>query len=180
MYGFETSHEPTDVTPGTALPIWRPSGKGNQCCYITSSDWIGVYTHWSRGRTIPCHKTGCEPCKEGCGRRWIGFLGVWSPRTGGHRLWAFPAGPLSTLAAGLRERSTLRGLEVIIMRGNNKPNGPVLIRLVSAPVEGLTLPDEPDILACLGRIWQTADEGKADGKTGYSTDVVVFGPKRAG
>jgi len=172
MDEYSTAHIPTDIPPGTALPIWRPSARGQNGSIITSPDWIGLYTHWHGGRTVPCRRQRCKPCEEKLGRRWGGFIGLWNPRSGSQVLWHFPPGVVPTLTAALKQRGTVRGLEAVILRTNARPNGPVLLRLLGNDQQGMVIPDAPMIWHCLCRIWQL--ESPMEDMTGAVPQSVPF------
>lgn len=59
-----TSNVPPDPR-GPAFPIVRtPPGRAFSAI-ITSPDLVGCYTHYFKGRTVPCEGAGCTLCAKG-------------------------------------------------------------------------------------------------------------------
>lgn len=50
---------------GPAFPILRTPPGRSISAIITSPDLIGCFTHYYKGRTVPCEGTGCRLCLNG-------------------------------------------------------------------------------------------------------------------
>jgi len=138
---------------GPAFQIRRtPPTKPLEGC-ITSHELLGCYTHYYRGRTIPCEGSDCPAHADGVPFRWHSWATVFDPRTGDHFLFEVTAKAGDPLILYRKTYNTLRGCHFLAKRIGDKPNGQVIIRTQPADLTKVTLPDPPNVLAILAIIW---------------------------
>jgi hypothetical protein len=121
-----------DQIPRKSNTLWvlvtKASQKHEILCYAPK--WDGYWTHYTPDGTVPCYKDR-ELCFKQCdeaSRRWYGFIHGYSHR---HKKQVFA----QITAVGAREirealaaGTSLRGLEIVITRGNG-PNAHVHVEV---------------------------------------------------
>lgn len=120
---------------------------------ISSTDLIGCHTHFYRNRTIPCEGNRCPACNDGYTARWHAWVGLYLRRRAQHVLFEVTAAGSEHLARYADHYGSLRGADLKATRPNGKPNGRVQIVLMPGDLNGIQLPDPPDVLAALSKIW---------------------------
>jgi hypothetical protein len=138
----------------TACPLLRARPGHTIKGIITTTDAIGAYTHYWRGRTTICLYPTCEPCSMSHAARWYGFLHLWNPDS--NKTAIVEITPSCTLALDewLAKFGTLRGAKATIQRANTKPNSRVDITLTAALYAPENLPHPIDLQAQLCRMWE--------------------------
>lgn len=147
------SSTPPSDPRGAALPLVRtPSGRG-LVAIVTSEDLIGCPTHFWGGRTVPCEAADCKPCSEGLPWRWHAWLSAWSPND--HRAFIFEstARVAEIFVAYRTTHGTLRGCKFRAQRRTTSPNSRVYLECQPADLQGIRLPEAPDLIKCLSIIW---------------------------
>ena len=130
---------------------------------ITSPDLVGCFTHFHKGRTIPCEQEACEACKAGIPFRWHAYQSAFVKETALHCLFECTAQAAEHFTDYRAAHGQIRGCQFEARRYNSKPNGRILIRCRPADLTGLYLPDPPDLVKCLGILWGfPADDVVAD------------------
>lgn len=115
-----------------------------------------VYTHYYRGRTIPClnNKSLCEGCQALSVRRFNGFLGCWD--CNGDKLMIFH---LTKEACKEHKRRfddakcDLRGYACKVVRLWRKSNARARLHIDDNRLPLENLPPPFPLLKCLVRIW---------------------------
>lgn len=147
------SNAPPEDPRGFALPLVRcPTGQGLQGI-VTSLDLIGCATHFFGGRTVPHERDNCEPCKNGHTWRWHSWLAAYSPRQHDCFLFESTARATQVFVKYREAHGTLRGCQFRAQRRTGARNSRVYLECQPAHLEGLVLPEPPDLLKCLSFIW---------------------------
>ena len=158
------------------LTLLRTPAKGKTGGIITSHDVIGTDTHYWGGRTVKCEDDTCEACAAGIGKRWHGYVGVYNPSLHKHFIFEFTQGAGEPFARHIELTKTLRGCAFKAERNGRRPNSPVLITTWPANLDGVALPDPPDIVAIMSMIWGVpATSLKATGRKEYAKKLVLDG-----
>lgn len=138
---------------GPAFQIQRTPpvkpGKG----IVTSHDLVGCYTHFYRGRTIPCDRPTCQACNDGIPFRWHAYMTVYNPTNQDHFLFEVTAQAAERFTDYRDTYGHLRGCQFIATRVGNKTNGRVMINTQPADLATIVLPDPPNLLAVLAILW---------------------------
>lgn len=160
----------SDPAPSDGGPVWgaRPDW--------SSGDWLPIvraklgYTvravavnelietvqiHWVDGRTVP-HLAGgaCPACQDGFTPRLVGYVGGCLPATLRSCLIEFPARCLiEWTRRGGENPPRLRGMEVILRRTQDRPNGRVEFEVHRWRGDAARLPGPVDVRSALLRIW---------------------------
>ncbi len=144
---------PPDDPRGRGLELKRcPPGtplKG----IITCDDVVGCPTHFWGGRTIPHETEDCEPCLNGIGWLWHGYVSAYTPSLKMHFLFEMTARCVEPLTEYRLKNPSLRGCSFIAHRPSGKPNGRVYLKTTTIDLDSYTLPRSPDIPAVLAMIW---------------------------
>jgi len=120
---------------------------------VTSSNLIGLHTHYFGGRTTPCLDTECKPCSSGFSSRWHGYFGVWLAGKPRHVLLEMTATPSLALQNYHDLHGTIRGAEIEVKRLGRRQNGRVQCTVWPADLSKLVIPPEPIILPALATLW---------------------------
>lgn len=147
------STDPPEDPRGFALPLVRcPAGQGITGI-VTSLDLIGCPTHFFGGRTVPHEKDNCEPCKHGIPWRWHSWVGAYSVKQHGSFLFESTARVTKIFVAYREAHGRLRGCKFRAQRRTGARNSRVYLECQPADLDGITLPEPPDLLRCLSFIW---------------------------
>lgn len=129
-------------------------GKGLSFVAV-SDEHEGVVTHWIGGKSVRCSEEECICQTSPIEGRWRGYIaGV---RHGASKLYLFE---FTTSCAPdfkdfLRIHHTLRGTTVSLKRTSSKRNAKMRCAFSDAQVREADLPDPPDLVDLLARIYQT-------------------------
>lgn len=147
----------TNVAPaeprGPALPIRRTPAHTALVAIVTADDLIGCYTHFWKGKTMPCERHECEACEHGIPYRWHAYLSAVDTRDGLHFIFECTAQASEHFTTYRNAHGSLRGCCFEARRLNNRPNGRILIRSKPADLTKQTLPAGPDLTQCLAILW---------------------------
>ncbi len=138
---------------GPAFPILRTPAFKPIAGVVTSEDLVGTFTHFWKGRTMPCEQEACEACKSGIPYRWHAYLSAWTISTGLHFIFECTAQAAETFTDYRDAFGTLRGCNFIAQRQNQKANGRVLIQTKPYDMKTNVIPVPPDIIKCLSILW---------------------------
>lgn len=165
---------PEESAAPLGLPVVRAPHKGCLVLTILSDHVLGCWTHFYRRRTQPCMGAECTICPHENTRRWYGWIIGYDVVRREKKLMEIPASVAINLRAYRAERSTLRGHSLKLFRKNDKSNGPVVGAIGQPKIDLSLLPECPDIVSLLCRLWQikslTADEVKRSNLEVYNTD----------
>lgn len=145
-----------------ALPGWelkRPGARGRVTAVLLSHDIIGHDTHYWGGRTRPCTGETCDACRANNATRWHGYLAATDEGLQARWIIEITAPAANQIDRIFRERRTLRGFVLILERRNQKPNGPISVKGYQGVLQNDKLPDCPDMIKKLCRIWEVHDVG---------------------
>lgn len=142
-----------DDAKGVGLPIRRTPARRPLRAIVTSEDLVGTYTHFWKGRTVPCEKPDCEPCNKGMPYRWHAYMTCWEPDAALHFLFEVTAQAAEHFVSYRDAYGTLRGCFFQAARWRSTPNGRVLIRCKPDDMLARRLPNPPDLIAVLSVLW---------------------------
>lgn len=148
-------------------PLLRVSPAGLRAIITLSGDLLGLYTHYYRGRTIPCRDRECPGCDADHAPRWHGYLWVYSPRTKAIGVLEVTAAAVLPLDKWFRLHRTLRASELTLERVPKKPNGRLFVAVAQSPYNSEDLPTPPPLRRVLLNIFglkhlPDADQPAAD------------------
>lgn len=163
MIEFNTAPPPT--TPDQTFTLRRLGTQPIEG-WITSTNVVGVYVHYWKGRTRPHTKNAtCEACENGNVPRWKGYLTLWNARTASHWLQEITPAAYDGIKVGLNAHGELRGHGLTLARTNHKNNAPMKATVWEKTIDLRTLPPGPDIIKILFRIWDIPEWSNAACKT---------------
>lgn len=142
------------VSPeGPAFVLLRTPANKPITAIVTSEDLIGCYTHFYKGRTIPCHGVTCPAHKANIPYRWHAYFAAYRAADGVHFIFETTAQAAVTFVEYRDVNKSLRGCSFIATRMNKRPNARVIIRTKPADLRGILLPTAPDVQKCMSIIW---------------------------
>lgn len=158
------SQDPPTDPRGPALPIRRTPAGRPLLAIVTSENLIGCYTHFHKGKTVPCegraftdaagpHPTHCEACHDGIPYRWHSYLSAVDQKDGLHIIFECTAQATEAFTTYRDHHHTVRGCLFEACRLNARPNGRVIIRCKPADLTKHRLPHGPDLTQCMAIIW---------------------------
>lgn len=121
--------------------------------HIISNNIVGCNTHFVGNRTIPCEGEGCEPCQNGIGWRWHGYVLILSAATQEVAIFESTARAAAAFAVHYQTYGSLRGAIFKATRANARPNGRVLIQLRPGDLTKVKLPPDQPVEKLLCHIW---------------------------
>lgn len=138
---------------GQSLPLRRCPSRGALTAVVTSDDLVGCPTHFFGGRTVPCETEQCVPCQEGISWRWHGYVSAYLLKAKLHFLFEMTARCAEVLIQYRRANGTLRGCYFEATRPSGTQNGRVYLQTKPLDLEGVPVPDPPDLPKLLSMIW---------------------------
>lgn len=147
-----TTDVPTDPR-GKAFPLRRAPPGGHLVAAITSEDLIGLDTHFFGGHTVPCERPDCKACSKAMPFRWHGYVAAIDATNNLHFIFEFTAQAADAFVQYRDAHGTLRGCRFEARRLNSKANGRVILSCRPVDQTKITLPNPPDIAACMSIIW---------------------------
>ena len=152
---------------GRAFPLRRTPSPGKLLAIATSEDLLGCDTHFYGGHTMPCERPECEACEKGMPFRWHAYLAAVEFANRFHFIFEFTAQAADAFDTYRKAHGTLRGCLFEARRLNGRPNGRVMIQCKPADQSKITLPDPPDVRACMSIIWNLpSDQVQTNRKIG--------------
>lgn len=134
--------------------IFRVPKTGLPTALVLSEDTEGAYVHYWKGRTRPCFQEGCEPCEQGNEARWRGYVAVLIGHTRMTRILELTVPCIPEVERYMAEWRTLRGAIITLSRKGKVSNGELECVFSEKPVSSVNLPDAPDLVPHLRRIWK--------------------------
>lgn len=150
------SNVPPADPRGPALQLVRTPTHVAFKAIVTSDDLLGCFTHFWRGRTLPCDVDDCEACRQGMPFRWHAWVSCWTPKPARHLLFEMTAQAAETFVQYRDANEGLRGCEFTAWRPSRKPNGRVYVTTRKGPLFDHQLPKAPNLIQCLSIIWHVA------------------------
>ncbi len=147
------SNEAPDDPRGHSLQILRTPTGAALTAIVTSEDLIGCPTHFWGGRTTPHEDEDCKACEAGLPWRWHSWLSAWNPRDHHHFIFESTARVTKIFTAYRDNHHTLRGCKFRAHRRSNIPNSRVLLECQPTDLDGVRLPNPPDLIKCMSIIW---------------------------
>lgn len=138
---------------GPAFPIIRTPASKPLLAIVTSFDLVGCYTHYYKGRTVPCDGADCEACHAGIPYRWHAYMSAIKREDQLHCLFECTAQAAEHFTTYRNANTSLRGCEFEARRMNSRTNGRIIIRTRTADLSRIVLPKPPDLIKCLGILW---------------------------
>ena len=151
--GVEWNMVPPQEFQPCKYRICRTPTKGQLGGVILNQHVLGTGTHYSVGRTQPCFEAGCELCARAIRRDWHGYLFLMGRKSREIIILELTAGPACRLYDEFKRLRTLRGLEILMSRANDQPNGRVICRIGERVANVEELPTVPDIRTMMESIW---------------------------
>lgn len=147
------SSEPPADPRGMSLELKRCPPGAVLAGIITCPDVVGCPTHFWGGRTQPHEEQDCEPCLNGIGWLWHGYVSVYQTQLKNHFLFEMTARCTEPLTEYRKLNDSLRGCSLIAQRPSGKPNGRVHLKTKTIDVAMVSLPKSPDLRKVLAMIW---------------------------
>lgn len=121
--------------------------------HVISENLVGCNTHFVNNRTVPCEAPDCDPCQQGIGWRWHGYLLILIDATQEVAIFETTARASAAFSAHHERYSTLRGAHFKASRINNRQNGRVLIQVKPGDLQRIKLPPPQPVEKLLCHIW---------------------------
>lgn len=147
------TNRPPDSDREIALRIIRAPAKGQIIGLITTTNLIGCPTHFVNHRTLPHEEHNCTACLKGFPKRYHGYLGVLLSKTFEHTILEITKAASDTVADYRDATGELRGHQINAYRAAPRPNGRLIVHLQPYDTAHTALPNAPDLIACLSKIW---------------------------
>ncbi|MBA7692656.1 hypothetical protein ES703_101223 [subsurface metagenome] len=138
---------------GPAFQIFRTPTSREMVAIITSPDLVGCFTHFWKGRTVPCDAPDCEACRDSIPYRWHAYQSAYNPNNGVHFLFECTAQAAEHFTDYRDNHDTIRGCLFRARRMNAKANGRIIIVCKPADLTSIKLPQPPDLIKCLAILW---------------------------
>ena len=147
-----TPTPPDDLGRSGFRLLRTPAGRP-LLAYVLSENLTGCNTHFVGNRTVPCEYPKCDPCQNGIGWRWHGYLAIVVAATQEVALFECTAKSSAAFSEYYTRYGTTRGCMFKAERLNAKTNGRVVIQARPADLAKINLPPSPDVQQCLAHIW---------------------------
>lgn len=121
---------PTVPTPSTkqmrfVLPVIRCKANEDLKVVHLSTEWVGINTHYSNGRTVAClGEERCDICKQFV-PVWKGYSVVRSFAGDAKALFQFTPNVVDTMQRGFGGERDLAGLIALYKRAGRRKNSPL-------------------------------------------------------
>lgn len=136
-----------------SLPIRRTPPSKTITCIVTTEDLLGTMTHFYRGRTTPCERPDCEPCRDGQPWRYHAYVGAWARNAGLHFIFEMTAQAAEKLVEFREKYGTLRSCQIEAYRWGKRSNGRVVLKASPSGIPPTDLPLAPNMIKCLSVLW---------------------------
>jgi hypothetical protein len=150
---FRADRLPTSEDMVSDWTIFRAKPGRDTKMVIWSDDLFGCRTHWWTGRTIPCKRSGCEACTAGKVSRFNGWVFAKLVATEEKVIFEFTPPAALFLDSVFEEFGSLRGAQIIATRKGDRANAMVHVRCVGREKNWKNIPNPPDIVPVMCRIW---------------------------
>lgn len=149
--------EPEEKGAVQNFQIVRTPPSGTIDGIILSRNIVGAKLHYWRGRSTPCEKELCQPCRDGQQSRWKGYVLIAHPRTRKIVIFEFTDRAWPSFKAMHDRHGSLRGCIMRSRRMSSRPNGPLLVTFEEARHDESLIPSECDLRQILAHIWERHD-----------------------
>lgn len=122
---------------------------------MLAGDVCGAYTHWYGGKTVPCNGLTCPACSMNVEVRWHGYLPLYNTTTRNTIIAEITTAAVEPIDRWFREKRSLRGAFIEIMRGADRANAPLKSRVSDGPLPMEALPTAPHVREILEKMWGT-------------------------
>lgn len=149
------------LNDGAALPppgqlrwfrIVSPTKGATLRAIILGDTFHGMWTHYANA-TVPCgNDADCHWCKSALAPRYNGYIPALAGSPGQKRVLALTYHGCCQFTKILKQRGTLRGLEVTLSRKYLSDRAPVLVR-VEREIVAQLLPESFNVIDSLSRMW---------------------------
>jgi hypothetical protein len=151
---FRFSRRPASDSDNGGWSLLRAKAKGDLKVVSLADDFFGLETHYWAGRTTPCRTVDCPACLSGMLSRWAGYLPCLAVPKWNPVIVEF-TGSASADLDSIRERlTTLRAVNLIFRRPNEKANGRVRADDCGMYKEPARLPPAPAVWPILAKIFR--------------------------
>lgn len=147
------SDNPASAPTLPHLPLERVKPASQIHGVITCNTYLGVWTHFIGGRTLPCTAPTCPGCEAQRRKGWEAYLSIWTNKPSRHIIAALTPGAALQLTDAAPDPGQLRGNWITIRRHGSRPNGKLLVELQLVEVNVGCLPPPPDLKAHMYKIW---------------------------
>lgn len=174
-----SSNVPKDPR-GPAFQIVRTPTSRPLMAIVTSPDLVGCFTHFWKGRTVPCDAPDCEACRDSMPFRWHAYMSAYIPPTGVHFLFECTAQAAEHFCEFRDNHGSLRGCYFVAKRMNARMNGRIIITCKPADLTSIKLPKPPNLIKVLSILWDFPTDDVAAGKLNpeKKTTTVKHNPKK--
>lgn len=152
-FDFQEEDLPKQAERKGGWGIKRAPEKGDLRICVVSKKWLGMRTHWWKGRTTPCLKYGCEACKAGHVSRWNGYLLAVINGTGQRIVLEFTPHALEHILVIWEKFHNLRGHKFSVKREKAVANGKVAAVHMGQTDKLDLLPKDEDVWEIMAYIW---------------------------
>lgn len=170
MYTF--SNDVPDDPKGRVFDLIRVPHRGTVHGIITSDRSLSERTHFWGGRTIPHPDENCPACAEGMAYRWHTYVAAYNVKRKLPFLFECTSAAASPLKLYILTYGSLRGCEFKATRLGTRANSRVLIETKPANLEATFIPKEPNLRACLCRIWNIPYADTAVGRPSAPEPII--------
>lgn len=164
MYTF--SEDVPDDPKGRVFDLHRVSQGGTLRGIVTSDRSLSMQTHFWGGRTMPHPDEDCPACAEGMAYRWHTYVAAYSVKQKLPFIFECTAAAAGPFKLYIMTYGSLRGCEFVARRLGTRANSRVLIETKPANLEQARIPNAPDLMKCLCRIWNVPHADAYVGRPG--------------
>lgn len=152
------NHDPEPDSKTPKLKLLRCPQGSLPPFVILSPSQFGGDLHYYGGRSIACEGPSCPYCAVHSKRIWKGYLAVWDAKHRTTGILEFTKPCLETIRAYKAAHGTLRTHAIELHRAGRKINGPLSCVLSPTTWANADLPEPPDVVACLTKMWNQRPE----------------------
>lgn len=146
---FRTHRALTGKPSCSQWTIYRTLTGPEQCLTIISSNQLIIDLHYYGGRSTPCRLEECPACNRKHLSRPYGYLLAVTNKTGDRVLFEYPELAAAQIELVEKERSSIRGLQLVTKRTAKRENAKVVFKFAGWYGGGADLPaEEPIWHAC--------------------------------
>lgn len=147
------ANSPPDDSGLPHLALKRVPARGAIKGVITTTEILGVWTHFLGRRTLPCTTVDCPGCKAKLTKRYEAYVSLWTNSPSAHIIVALTPRAARELTDSAENPKDMRGLMIIIQRLGQRANGMLTARVESADGYTKALPPIPELRAHMLKIW---------------------------
>lgn len=143
-------------TPDNAVPyrLVRVPPAAALVGIVTCTELTGTRTHFLASRTVPCEGEDiCRACADGYAWRWHCYASLLLTAGWEHVILELTAAASDPLRNYADIHHEVRGCLLRAIRPSGRINGRIVVTCKPADLQGLRLPEPPDIQRILCHIW---------------------------